>query len=52
MLVNVTINEDTQMLNTVEHATTLLRDGRYSQEQVIHWFRSIFDLHHSVSLMT
>lgn len=43
VLVNLTINEDTQMLNTVERATELLRDGRYSQEQVNKMFDRILE---------
>ena len=43
LLVNVTIDENTQMLNSVEHVMALLRDGRYSQEQVNKMFRRLCD---------
>jgi hypothetical protein len=43
LLVNQTIDENTQILNTVEHVMSLLRDGRYSQEQVDKMFDRICD---------
>jgi hypothetical protein len=43
LLVNQTIDEQTQMLNTVEQATQLLQDGRFSQEQVNKMFDRICD---------
>lgn len=41
LLVNVTIDENTQMLNTVDQVMQLLRDGRFSQEQVNKMFHRI-----------
>lgn len=34
LLVNFTIDENTQLLNTVDQVMELLKDGRFSQEQV------------------
>ena len=42
ILVNVTYG-DTQMLNSIEHATQLLRDERFSREQVFRMFDRICD---------
>lgn len=44
LLVNITIDEDTQMLNTVEHVTLLLQEKRYSQEHVDKMFERICEL--------
>lgn len=41
LLVNVTVDENTQMLNTVEQVTLLLQQGRFSQEQVNKMFDRI-----------
>lgn len=44
LLINVTINEDTQMLNTVEHVTLLLQQKRFSQHHVNRIFERICEL--------
>lgn len=44
LLVNITIDENTQMLNTVEQVTILLQEKRYSQEHVNRIFERICDL--------
>jgi hypothetical protein len=41
LLVNYTVNEDTQLLNTVDQVMEILKDGRYSQEQVNKIFKRI-----------
>lgn len=44
LLINVTVNEDTQMLNTVEHVTLLLEQKRFSQDHVNRIFERICEL--------
>ena len=44
VLVNMTLDENTQMLNTVEYVTTLLQEKRYSQEHVNRMFERICEL--------
>mmetsp|Transcript_22881 Transcript_22881/g.41565 ORF Transcript_22881/g.41565 Transcript_22881/m.41565 type:complete len:217 (-) Transcript_22881:190-840(-) len=44
LLINVTINEDTQMLNSVEQVTRLLEQKRFSQEHVNRIFDRICEL--------
>lgn len=44
LLINITINEDTQMLNSVEQVTQILQDKRYSQEHVNRIFERICEL--------
>lgn len=44
LLINVTINEDTQMLNSVEQVTRLLEEKRFSQEHVNRIFDRICEL--------
>jgi len=41
LLVNFTVNEDTQMLNTVEQVTRILQEKRYSQDHVNKIFERI-----------
>jgi hypothetical protein len=41
LLVNMTVDENTQMLNTAEQVARLLQDGRFSQEQVDKMFERI-----------
>jgi len=43
LLVNVTIDENTEMLNTVDQVMTVLQDGRYSPEQVHKIFQRLTD---------
>jgi hypothetical protein len=44
VLVNVTVDENTQMLNTVDYVTTLLKEKRFSQEHVNRMFERICEL--------
>lgn len=41
LLVNVTIDESTQILNSVDQVAIVLQDGRYSPEQVNKMFRKL-----------
>ena len=41
LFVNMTVDENTQMLNTVEQVARLLQDERFSQEQVDKMFERI-----------
>jgi hypothetical protein len=44
LLINVTVNEDTQMLNSVEQVALLLEQKRFSQEHVNRIFERICEL--------
>jgi len=44
LLVNQTIDENTEILNSVDQVTNELRDGRFSQEQVNKMFRRLCDI--------
>jgi hypothetical protein len=43
LLVNVTLDENTQMLNTVDQVARILQEERFSQEQVDKMFQRICD---------